>query len=127
MNHKRAIKVKTAATQLESALEKYNKSTKKDDKEIYFLAVTKGMEVLIEYVWKELKRKVEEEGLEAVSPKDAVRQAAAIGLIKDPESWIELINARNLSVHDYFGVSDDAHAQLADKLLGLTKQIKGLR
>ena len=106
---------------LKSAITLYEAATK--DQEIHFLALTKAFEVLTEYSWKGMKQLVEEEGLEVFSPKDAVRQCARMGLIDEPDRWIECINARNNSVHDYFGISNEEFLTLAKELLRISKPL----
>lgn len=83
-----------------------------DNSKLTFLALTKAFEVLLEYSWKNLKQKVEDEGIEVYSPKDAVREAARLELINNPELWIKAINARNESVHDYYSMPRDAFVDL---------------
>lgn len=111
----RINKSSKAQKQLKQALEIYEKS--KENQDLFFLTVVKAFEVLIEYSWKELKIKVEDEGLEAPSPKEVVRQAAKIGLIENPELWLKAINARNLSVHDYFSLPEDDYLELCREFL----------
>lgn len=72
----------------------------------YFAGISKSFEVCIEYAWKYLKMRVEKEGLEAFSPREAVKLAGKIGLIDDVEKWMDFLEDRNLAVHDYLGVSD---------------------
>lgn len=71
--------------------------------------VAKCFEVALEYAWKAVKRLVEDDGLEANSPKESIKFGATIGLIDNPEVWIDFINNRNLSVHDYIGVDNDTY------------------
>ena len=71
-----------------------------------FAALAKAFEVTFEYVWKHFKREADRAGLEVYSPRDAVKAAAQLRLIDDPEVWNEYLNARNLSVHDYVGMGD---------------------
>ena len=91
------------------------------ERSITFIAITKAFEVALEYGWKELKRIIEDRGLEAYSPKDVVREAANINLISDPKLWINCINARNLSVHDYFSLSESGIVELAKIFLDSAK------
>jgi nucleotidyltransferase substrate binding protein (TIGR01987 family) len=69
--------------------------------------VSKCFEVALEYFWKYLKRIIEDHGLEATSPKEAIKVAATMGFIKKPDLWIRFINNRNLAVHDYLGVDSE--------------------
>jgi nucleotidyltransferase substrate binding protein (TIGR01987 family) len=121
MELKKAHNFKTSLQALEEALEFYDHAEAKDD--IKFLALSKAFEVAVEYSWKELKDRVEAEGLEALSPKDAVRQAARIELISEAEIWIEFINARNSGVHDYFGLSKDKYLSLVRRFLKETNAL----
>lgn len=122
MESKRNRKLADAAEDLARALKAYKPSTK-TDRSLSFIALTKAFEVCLEYGWKELKATVEDQGLEANSPKDAVREATAIGLTEEPELWIDAINARNLSVHDYFSMSEEDFVKLVQKF---TPEIRAL-
>jgi len=106
---------------LSEAVEAYKNSDKKS--ELPFLALSKAFEIAIEYAWRELKSRVENDGLDAPSPKAAVKQAAKLGIVTSPELWIECIDARNNSVHDYFGITEEDYAELAEKFLQLAKGI----
>ena len=61
--------------------------------------------------------------MEAPSPKGVIREAARLGIIKDAESWIGFINARNAGVHDYFGMGEDEYAQIAQSFLEKARKI----
>lgn len=122
MAQRRVEKIIKATKNLEFALALYNRREPGDD--IPFLTLCKTVEMLVEYLWKEFKERVEAEGLFAVSPKEAVRQAAIIGYITDPDKWIAIILARNDSVHDYFGIPEKDYVQLAEELLVRTRLIK---
>lgn len=95
-------KLQEAATVLEKAFLRLP-----EDDPIVRAGIVKSFEVALEYAWKEMKSRAIDAGLEAYSPKDCVRVAAKLGLIESPEKWIVFINIRNLSVHDYIGVSDE--------------------
>ena len=74
---------------------------------------------MIENEWRDFKKIVEEEGVEASSPKAAIKEAARLKHITDPEVWLDCLEARNNSVHDYFGISEKEYVELAKKLLTL--------
>ncbi|MBI2344312.1 MAG: nucleotidyltransferase substrate binding protein [Deltaproteobacteria bacterium] len=67
-------------------------------------AVVKRFEVLFEYVWKLLKAAAEYQGVEAPGPRPAIREGVRFGWITDPDFWAVALDARNGSVHDYFGM-----------------------
>ncbi len=108
--------------QLQSALKFYEKHAK--EHAMGFLAVVKAFEVATEYAWKELKQRVEAEGvLDVLSPKDAIRQAARLGMITSAEDWLQFINIRNSSVHDYFSMSEK---QCVDAIKRFLKAAHGI-
>ena len=76
------------------------------DKPLRLAALAKAFESTFEYVWKHFKREADQAGLEAYSPRDALKSAAQLKLIDDLEMWNRFLNARNLSVHDYVGMDD---------------------
>ena len=114
-------KISEASSHLERALALYRAQGK--DSDLFFLTVAKAFEVLVEYCWKDLKGRVQDEGLDAPSPKEAVRQATRLGIITNPEKWIDCINARNDSVHDYFSIPKKDYIKLAGQMLGLAKGV----
>lgn len=113
-------KLLDASKKLEQALAQYQAQKS----ELNFLTVTKAFEIAIEYAWREIKYIVEDQGLEAPAPKLAIKQAAKIGIIIKPELWLDCIEARNNSVHDYFGISEDEFIELASELLALIPTIQ---
>lgn len=106
-----------AAGNLKAAIVAYEK--KKEGDPLPFLTLCKALEVLVEYAWKELKRQVEEQGLFAPSPREAIKQAATLGLIEEPQRWLAILTARNDSVHDYFGIPEKEYLRLSKELLKL--------
>ena len=114
-------KFSASLCQLDDALKFYDAKSPKHH--LQFLAVSKAFEVAVEYAWKELKRKVEEEGVEALSPKDAVRQSAKLQFISSAEDWLDFINTRNSSVHDYFGISEKDYVAIAEKFLSQARKL----
>jgi nucleotidyltransferase substrate binding protein (TIGR01987 family) len=111
MPTKKSRPLTEAINDLKRALNAYQPSSSQQ-RDLSFIALTKAFETALEYAWKHLKNIVEDRGLEANSPKDAVREAARLKLIKDPELWIQAINARNLSVHDYFSLTEKELVEL---------------
>ena len=110
-------KITRAKQQIEQALSRYG--TQQEEHSLEFLTVAKAFEILFEYVWKDLKRRVEDEGLFAPSPKESIRQAAVLGFIQHPERWIAFANARNDSVHDYFSIPERDYIKLVREFFAL--------
>jgi len=118
---KKQHKLEESLSQLEQAILFYR--DKKSPEEMRYLAVSKAFEIAVEYAWKELKRLVEEEGIEAVSPKEAVRQSARLGLIGSAEDWLNYLDLRNSGVHDYFSVDKKDFIAYASDFLKESKRI----
>lgn len=98
------------------SLELFKQATEKLQKHtndpLCFAAAAKTFEVSFEYAWKALKREADLAGLETYSPRDAIKAGAQLKLINDVELWNRFINSRNLSVHDYVGISDQDFRQV---------------
>lgn len=119
MESKGKAKLPNAAKNLEAALRLYQG----EPTELHFLTLSKAFEILVEYAWRLLKEKVEDQGLDAPSPKMTVKEAARLKLITDPETWLDCIDARNDSVHDYFGISKEEYVHLAAGFSRLVQKI----
>ncbi|SHG46744.1 nucleotidyltransferase substrate binding protein, HI0074 family [Thermosyntropha lipolytica DSM 11003] len=64
--------------------------------------VIQRFEFTYELAWKLMKLYLESEGIVTVnSPRSAFKEAFAVGIITEGETWIDMINARNLTVHTY--------------------------
>ncbi|GAA5336937.1 nucleotidyltransferase substrate binding protein [Thermus antranikianii] len=68
-------------------------------------------EFTFELAWKVLKEYLELQGLEARSPKAAIRGAFQVGLLPEDPGWLEMLELRNLTSHTY----DEA---LAERIYG---------
>ncbi len=64
-------------------------------------AVIQRFEFSYELAWKLLKRKLAGEGIEVGTPRQAIQQSVAAGLIEDGNLWTELLRMRNLTSHTY--------------------------
>ena len=116
MAQKREKKIGKAIFDLTAAMKFYKKAG--GDEPAAFLAVAKAFEVAIEYVWKELKRRLEEKGVaDTYAPKDVIRKAAQVGILDNAENWLDYIDARNDSVHDYYGMMESEYVELAGRFI----------
>lgn len=65
-------------------------------------SIIKKFEYTFELSWKTLKAYLENEGYEEISsPKKVLKQAFESGIIKDEESWANMLEARNSTAHTY--------------------------
>lgn len=58
-------------------------------------------QMTFELCWKTLKDKLAEEGIDVASPKESIKKAFAVGLIKDAEPWLDALAMRNVFTHAY--------------------------
>lgn len=73
------------------------------DDEALQMAVTQAFEFSVELGWKLLKLYLEQEGLQAETPKETVRRAFQTNILqdKDGDIWMNAIKMRNLTSHTY--------------------------
>lgn len=69
--------------------------------EIEKMALIQAFEFVFELAWKTLKDYMEEEGYSVDSPKSVIRQAFQSEYITKAEVWMEGLNKRNNTVHNY--------------------------
>jgi len=58
-------------------------------------------EFTFELAWKAVARCAREEGLEALSPREALRTALRLGWIGDDDAWLRMLDDRNRTAHTY--------------------------
>jgi nucleotidyltransferase substrate binding protein (TIGR01987 family) len=65
--------------------------------------VIQAFEFTFELAWKTIQKAVEEQGLQAGSPKLAFKAAFQVGWIQEKEQadWVRLLEDRNLTSHTY--------------------------
>lgn len=64
-------------------------------------AAIQRFEFSFELAWKMLQAIAVFEGIEVNSPREAIRTAAQLELVDDPENWLSFLEARNLTTHTY--------------------------
>jgi len=64
-------------------------------------ATIKRFEFCFELCWKLMQAILQENGIEAYGPRGSIREAAKLGLIDNPQTWLEFLKARNLTSHTY--------------------------
>jgi nucleotidyltransferase substrate binding protein (TIGR01987 family) len=90
---------------------------------VFYAAITKSFEVCFEYTWKYLKKAAIKEGLEVFSPRDSIKAAGRLGLIDNLEVWLDDLENRNLSVHDYLGITKQDYLK---SIKNFSKRVKRL-
>ena len=84
---------------------------------VVFDSCVKRFEVLLEYTWKMFKIAAEFQGKDAPGPRPAILEALRFGWIENPQFWSEALEARNNSVHDYFGISYARYVQIMQSMI----------
>lgn len=113
-------KLETSVQKLQKALGRL-KEAREDP--VVLAGIGKWFEVCLEYAWKYLKQRVEHEGLEAQSPREAIKRAGQIELIGNVEEWLDFLKDRNFAVHDYLGVSDESYLETIQAFSKAVKEI----
>lgn len=70
-------------------------------------------ELAFELSWKTMKDYLESEGFQVKTPRETIKQAFQIGLIKNGHAWMDALEDRNLTVHVY----DEATSLKVEKLI----------
>jgi nucleotidyltransferase substrate binding protein (TIGR01987 family) len=107
--------LETALVRLEEAL------NEPPDAPLLLDGTVQRFEFVFELSWKTLMHVLSEDGIDVNTPRQSLRSAASAGLITDERSWLELLEARNLTSHTYneeiarrvFATIKRRHGQLA--------------
>ena len=92
-NYKKALKTIKKAIEL---------SNERELSDLEKQGVVQGFEFTFELAWNVMKDYLEEQGIvKIIGSKNAIRHAFNKGLIDDGETWMDMINDRNLASHTY--------------------------
>ena len=80
------------------AVQAYNKD---ENSVLIQMALVKSFEICIELAWKVLKDYLQQKGINSLLPKDVIKEAFSTEIIKNGQVWIDMINARNSTSHEY--------------------------
>ena len=80
-------------------------------------AAIQRFEFTFELAWKVMKTYVEGQGLEARSPREAIRMAFQTKLVPEDTGWLAMIELRSLASHTYDeALAERVYAQLPSML-----------
>jgi nucleotidyltransferase substrate binding protein (TIGR01987 family) len=99
-----------ALKQLQAAITAHDA---RPDDELIVIALIKTYEFSFELSWKTLKDLLAWNGLDVRLPREVLKQSFATGLIENGQTWIDMLEQRNLMAHTY----DQARAQQAAALI----------
>ena len=72
-----------------------------NDDDIILDATIQRFEFTFENAWKSIKQILRLKGDDCLSPRDCIKKAYKYGWIKEEDSYLELLECRNLTVHTY--------------------------
>lgn len=97
----REDKLKAQTALLRRAVERLEVALSRPKDEFVRDSAIQRFEFCFELAWKVLQPYLEREGLEARSPRSAIRAAFQVGLLPDDAQWLEMLELRNLKSHAY--------------------------
>ena len=74
---------------------------KKGNSKIYTMALIQAFEMTFELGWRTLKDYLEYSGIMVNTPRNSIKEAFKMNFINDGQGWIEMMEARNKTVHTY--------------------------
>lgn len=83
---------------LEIVLQALNQDS---DSIINKMATIQAYEVAFELAWKTLKDFLSQKGVIVTFPRDVIKEAFSYEIIEDGETWIKMLDDRNLTTHTY--------------------------
>lgn len=108
--HQRFENLQRALKQLQAAITAHDA---RPDDELIVIALIKTYAFSFELSWKTLKDLLAWNGLDVRLPREVLKQSFATGLIENGQTWIDMLEQRNLMAHTY----DQARAQQAAALI----------
>jgi nucleotidyltransferase substrate binding protein (TIGR01987 family) len=87
---------------LQNALENLERAVQiPKDRELVAEGTIHRFEITIELFWKTLSRAIRYEGTRANSPRESVKEAFRIGWLDDEQAWLDMLESRNTTSHEY--------------------------
>lgn len=71
------------------------------DNELFQMSVVQSFEICFELSWKVLKDFLAQNGINVYLPRDVIKTAFVNEVIKNGQVWIDMMNARNATSHEY--------------------------
>ena len=94
-------KLQAQYNDLAKALKKLNEALKQPETELNRDATIQRFEFTFEMSWKIMQSIAKTNKPKLYGVKAIIREAAALGLISQPEAWLDFLEDRNLTVHTY--------------------------
>lgn len=68
---------------------------------IYHMALVRAYEIVVELAWKVLKDYLAQNSVNVYLPKEVIKEAFANNVIENGQVWIDMLEARNITSHEY--------------------------
>ncbi len=86
--------------------------------------IIQSFEFTFELAWKTMKDFLNEKGLNALYPRDVIKEAFQNDLVQDGEKWLDMLESRNLMSHTY--KSDDSekvYEKIVNEYTGILNEL----
>ena len=95
------------------------------------MALIQSFEVCFELAWKVLKDYLNSNGINVYLPKEVIKEAFSAEVIKDGQIWVDMLNARNSTSHEYNldkiqAIISSISDVYFDELTRFSKQVRAL-
>jgi len=75
------------------------------DRELVAEGTIQRFEMTIELFWKTLQRAIQYEGTKVTTSRESLREAFRIGWLHDERVWLDMLDRRNTTSHEYLDES----------------------
>jgi nucleotidyltransferase substrate binding protein (TIGR01987 family) len=90
---------------LQSALENLERAVQiPKDRELVAEGTIHRFEMTIELFWKTLMRAIRYEGTFVATSRESLKEAFRIGWLDDEQIWLDMLDSRNTTSHEYLAV-----------------------
>lgn len=108
---------------LAQAIERLKEALSLPPTRIHKDATIQRFEFCFELAWKLLQAVIRYKSIDVYGPRDSIRIAARLSLITDPEEWMNLLDARNITVHVYKELAADKTYEKVHLLVPLVEHL----
>ncbi|MFD1067809.1 HI0074 family nucleotidyltransferase substrate-binding subunit [Oceanobacillus locisalsi] len=107
---------------LEKTFVRLEEALKEDNSDdLYIDGTIQRLKTTVEIYWKTLKRMLEEQGIEAKSSRETLKQAYAVDWIQNEQSWLQMLHDRNETSHVY---DEEKARNIYENIVGYFPEMK---
>lgn len=98
-----AREIRETLEQFGKALQRLEEALQRsaDNDSLVIDATIQRFEFTFELCWKTLKKKLNEEGIDAATPRNVLQKAYAAGWLENEQIWLNMLRDQNLTSHTY--------------------------